>query len=103
MKKADVFVNNVKAGVFTEIVFQYDYEFTYEPEYQGNPISLTMPLKTKHYTFKSFPAVFEGLLPEGVQLQALLRDKKINRSDLFTQLLVCGADCIGAVSVRKVK
>jgi serine/threonine-protein kinase HipA len=102
MKKADVFVNNVKAGVLTEIVFQYEYEFTYEASYSGNPVSLTLPLKIKNYTFKSFPAVFEGLLPEGVQLEALLRDKKINRHDYFTQLLVCGEDCIGAVSIRKV-
>ncbi len=101
MKKADVFVNNVKAGVFTEIVFQSEYEFTYEAEYHGNPVSLTLPVETKKYTFKSFPSVFEGLLPEGVQLEAILRDKKINRRDLFTQLLECGGDCIGAVSIRK--
>ncbi|MEK6773555.1 MAG: HipA N-terminal domain-containing protein [Bdellovibrionota bacterium] len=100
MRKAEVFVKNVKAGVFIEIS-QYEYEFVYESDYQGSPVSVTLPLKTKQYKFNSFPAVFEGLLPEGVQLEALLRDKKINRSDLFKQLMVCGADCVGAVSVKE--
>lgn len=102
MRKAEVFVNNVKAGVFTEIKSQLEYEFTYEPDYQGDPISLTIPLKTKNYKFTSFPAVFEGLLPEGIQLDSLLRDKKINRQDFFGQLMVCGGDCVGAVTVKEI-
>lgn len=101
MRKADIFVNDVKAGVLVE-VNSSQYEFTYEDNYQGHPVSLTMPLKNKHYTFFSFPAVFEGLLPEGLQLEALLRDKKINRYDLFKQLIECGADCVGAISVKEI-
>ena len=57
-----------------------------------------MPTSQQHYKFISYPAFFEGLLPEGIQLEALLKDKKINRNDLFAQLVACGADCVGAVT-----
>lgn len=102
MKKAEVFVNNIKAAELIEIEIHNNYELTYDPDYQGHPISLTLPVQKKHFKFKSFPAVFEGLLPEGAQLEALLRDKKINRSDLFKQLMACGSDCVGAISVKEI-
>lgn len=101
MRVAEVFVNNVKAGELIEHS-AYAYEFNYQKDYQGPPVSLTLPLKMRQYKFTLFPAFFEGLLPEGVQLEALLRDRKLNRNDLFGQLLACGADCVGAVSVRGV-
>lgn len=99
MKKADVFVNNIKAGQLIEHSSS-DYEFKYEAGYTGSPVSLTLPIAKSNFRFTTFPAFFEGLLPEGVQLEALLRDRKLNRSDLFGQLLACGADCVGAVSVK---
>jgi serine/threonine-protein kinase HipA len=102
MRKADVYVNGIKAGVLTEVQNLYKYEFSYVANYSGHPISLTLPVKTQVYSFNSFPSVFEGLLPEGVQLEALLRDKKINRNDYFSQLMVCGGDCVGAVTVKEV-
>jgi serine/threonine-protein kinase HipA len=100
VKRASVFVNQKKAGTFIE-KNRSDYEFIYDENYEGPPISLTMPKNKKEFHFKLFPAFFEGLLPEGMQLEALLRDKKINRDDLFSQLLACGADCVGAVSIKE--
>lgn len=99
MRRADVFVNAVKAGELIENSI-YDYEFNYEPTYSGTPVSLKMPIQKQQYKFTSFPAFFEGLLPEGAQLEALLKDKKINRNDYFAQLLACGADCVGAITVK---
>lgn len=101
MKTADVFVNDSKAGQLIEHSI-YDYEFKYDENYKGPPASLTLPISKRDYRFTSFPAFFEGLLPEGIQLEALLKDRKINRNDLFGQLMVCGADCVGAVTVREV-
>lgn len=101
MRTADVFVNNIRAGQLIENSI-YDYEFKYEETYSGSPVSLTLPLSKRHYHFTSFPAFFEGLLPEGIQLEALLRDRKINHNDYFGQLMACGADCVGAVTIRKV-
>jgi len=40
-------------------------------------------------------------LPEGFQLEALLRRKKLDRNDHFGQLLLVGGDTVGAVTVRE--
>ena len=45
-------------------------------------------------------ADFDGLLPEGVQLTALLQRGKIDKHDLFSQLVAVGADLVGAVTIE---
>ena len=77
------------------------WTFTYLEEYTGAPVSLTMPVRPTRYEFDGFPAVFEGLLPEGPQLEALLRKHKIDRSNAFLQLVTVGADLVGSLTVRE--
>ena len=60
-----------------------------------------LPIKNSVYEFQEFPAFFEGLLPEGVQLEALLRKYKLDKDDYFGQLLQVGSDLIGAVTVEE--
>lgn len=103
MRKANVFMHNKMAGILTEIDKGKKYRFIYDENYNGTPISLTMPLSTKAYEFDSFPPFFEGLLPEGFQLEALLRKRKIDGDDLFSQLIVVGQDLVGAVSIEEIK
>lgn len=55
------------------------------------------------YVFTTFPLVFEGLLPEGPQLEALLRKHKIDRNDAFRQLITVGGDLVGSLTVRLAK
>ncbi len=76
------------------------WSFTYCPDYAGTAVSLTMPLRREPYTFDSFPSVFEGLLPEGVQLEAVLRKHKIDRHDPYGQLIVVGADLVGSLTIE---
>ena len=76
--------------------------FEYVQGYEGIPVSLTLPVGEEPYTFDTFPPVFEGLLPEGVQLEALLRKHKIDRNDCFKQLVTVGEDLVGSLSVRLV-
>ncbi len=103
MRAAKVFFNNVTlAGILRENIFNQDYEFEYDSEYKGPPISLTMPTKQSIYHFSTFPTYFEGLLPEGFQLEALLKLRKIDRSDYFGQLLTVGKDLVGAFSIEEV-
>lgn len=78
------------------------YLFVYEPSYAGPPVSLTMPVRPEPYAFEGFPPFFDGLLPEGWQLEALLRQAKLDRGDLFGQLLAVGADTVGAVTVEPI-
>lgn len=99
MKKAKVFYNRVLAGFLIEEDNDQGYLFIYEPDYQGMPISLTMPVQSSPYSFKTFPPFFDGLLPEGPQLEALLRQTKLDRQDYLGQLIKVGADLVGAVTI----
>jgi serine/threonine-protein kinase HipA len=77
------------------------YVFRYLPAYAGAPVSLSMPVSQGEFSFDGFPPFFEGLLPEGEMLEGLLRQGKIDRGDLFSQLLAVGAEMVGAVTVAE--
>jgi serine/threonine-protein kinase HipA len=98
-RRADVRVHGTSAGVLTEVEKGKKYSFTYLPGYSGPPVSLTMPVRNELYVFEEFPPFFDGLLPEGVQLDSLLRRLKIDKTDFFSQLLAVGADMVGSVTV----
>jgi len=93
-------VHGVRAGVLEEIERGRAYRFEYDLDYQGPPVSLTMPVERQQHPFDGFPSFFDGLLPEGAQLAALLRLRKLDRNDHFGQLVVVGQDLVGAVTVR---
>ena len=101
MRRAEVFFANDLAGILSEAEEGKDFKFQYVSGYSGPPISLTMPVREEPYLVDDFPPFFDGLLPEGFQLEALLRQKKLDRTDKFGQLLVIGADTVGAVTVRE--
>ncbi len=102
MRKARVYVKGIEAGILTELVQGKEYVFEYLEEYKGLEVSLTMPTNQKVYKFNNFPPFFDGLLPEGVQLEGLLKIKKIDRSDYFSQLIAIGGDTVGAVTVKEI-
>jgi serine/threonine-protein kinase HipA len=101
MRRAEVFVKGIEAGILTELEPGTAYLFEYLEGYQGSWISRTMPPSTRIYRFDKFPPFFDGLLPEGVQLDGLLKLKKIDRNDYFSQLMAVGEDMIGAVTVKE--
>ena len=102
MRKAKVYVKGVEAGILTELVQGKEYMFEYIEEYKGLEVSRTMPTIRKVYKFNNFPPFFDGLLPEGIQLEGLLKLKKIDRSDYFSQLVAIGEDTVGAVTVKEI-
>jgi serine/threonine-protein kinase HipA len=61
-----------------------------------------MPPSQMIYEFDSFPPFFDGLLPEGYQLDGLLKFAKIDRNDLFAQLVTVGDDLVGNVTVKEI-
>ena len=103
MKKAKVYNFGILAGELIEIEKGHKYKFVYSDNYTGTPVSLTMPVKQKEYEFNQFPPFFDGFLPEGVQLEALIRQMKIDKNDFFSQLLHVGKDLIGSVTVEEIK
>lgn len=100
-RKARVLVNDKLAGILSEKENE-QYSFQYIDGYWGDPVSLTLPIKNIAYEFKHFPTFFEGLLPEGVMLEALLRKYKIDSNDLFGQFIVIGQDVVGNISVEEI-
>ena len=101
MKKAKVYVDGHYAGQLIEVSRGIEYRFTYSDGYKGLSVSLTMPISQKSYTFDRFPPFFEGLLPEGPMLEALLKKAKIDSKDLFEQLIKVGGDMVGNVTVKR--
>ena len=98
-KSAVVCVDGERAGLLTEHEKGRSYAFVYDKNYQGQGVSLTMPPRSDPYHFPFFPPFFDGLLPEGVQLVALLRHRKIDKDDVWSQLLAVGSDLVGNVTV----
>lgn len=100
MREAYVYMHETLAGVLTERS-PTSYQFEYLHEYKGPPISLTMPVAKKKFSFEQFPPFFDGLLPEGEMLTALLKRHKMDEDDYFSQLLQTGCDLIGAVTLKE--
>lgn len=103
MLKAKILLNNVPAGELIEVVPNKEYHFIYCDEYKGPSVSLEIPLYQKMHKFESFPPFFEGLLPEGVMLEGLLRLTKTDRDDFMRQLILVGGDLIGNVTVEAIE
>ena len=102
MRSAKVYVNRIEAGIFSEPEFGKKYRFDYLEGYSGTPVSLTMPAIQRNYTYDGFPPFFDGLLPEGYQLEGLLKFKKIDRNDLFSQLMAVGDDLVGNITIMEI-
>ena len=98
MRKAKIFFDGQFAGILSEDKGCYIFE--YKKDYKGPSISRTMPREKEKFEFAEFPPFFDGLLPEGVNLEAFLRRAKIDRRDYFGQLLSAGHDLVGAVTAE---
>jgi serine/threonine-protein kinase HipA len=103
MRSAEISIHNRPAGILKEMEKGRRYCFEYFADYVGPPISLTMPVAQQCYEFDRFPPFFEGLLPEGFNLEALLKTAKIDHNDLLGQLIAVGADMVGAVTARVIE
>lgn len=102
MRKAKIYVKGIEAGTLTEIRQGKEYSFEYLDGYEGTEVSRTMPKIIKVYKYDNFPPFFEGLLPEGFQLEGLLKIKKIDKKDYFSQLIAVGEDMVGVVTVKEI-
>ncbi|MGA9118319.1 MAG: HipA N-terminal domain-containing protein [Bacteroidota bacterium] len=103
MRSASVLMHGIPSGLLEEHQPGGPWTYRYLESYTGPPISLTLPLQREEYSFAAFPPFFDGLLPEGVQLEALLRQNKIDRKDCFSQLVAVGKDLVGAVTVEEMQ
>ena len=102
MSKAEIYQQGTLAGILEELD-RNRYRLVYASGYRGQPISLALPVRETPYEFDKFPPIFEGLLLEGMQLEAMLRQYKIDRKDLFKQLVTVGQDVVGSLTVKEVQ
>ncbi len=100
VRHVSILMHGIPAGVLEESDDGCSYSFRYHPEYAGPPVSLTMPVETQIFEFDRFPPFFDGLLPEGSMLEAMLQQVKLDAGDYLGQLLVMGRDPVGAVTVE---
>lgn len=78
-----------------------EWSFTHTTGYDGPPVSLALPVREAPWIFTDFPPFLEGLLPEGPQLESILRKHKIDRGDCFRQLMVVGQDVVGSLTAEE--
>ena len=102
-RRAEASMHGLPAGILEEIEPGKRYRFVYFESYGGPAVSLTMPREEKEFVFDCFPPFFEGLLPEGVLLEGLLKHRKIDKYDYFSQIVAVGNDLVGAVTVQKIE
>lgn len=100
MNRAKVYNFGIFCGYLEEVRRGKEYKFSYAETYNGRPVSLTMPISQQEYQFNEFPPFFDGLLPEGFNLDALCRQHKVDKDDAFQQLLLVGRDVVGSVTVE---
>ena len=100
MRKAKILVNGHFAGILTEVEKKGPYYFEDDEHYAGEPVSLTMPVEEKQFEYNTFPPFFDGLLPEGMQLEALVKRAKIDSDDFMLQLITVGHDLVGNVTLE---
>jgi serine/threonine-protein kinase HipA len=99
-RAVNVFMHNVLAGVLTEE--QARYIFSYDKNYKGKPISLSMPVKIKEYVSQELHPFFKGLAPEGWLKKMFSEIQKIDERDTLAFLIENGNDLLGAISIKKI-
>lgn len=105
MRKADIFYQEILAGVLTETdegEYTFEYDAEYIVNYPNQFINFSMPVEKVIYQENRLFPFFEGLIPEGWLLDIASKNWKINTNDRMGLLLACCQNCIGAVSVRSI-
>ena len=71
MRKAEITMQGVLAGILEEFERGRVYRFSYHEGYKGPPISMTLPVEEKVFEFDRFSPFFDGLLPELTDMKSI--------------------------------
>lgn len=74
-------------------------QFRYDSEYEGPPVSQSLPRQETAHGHRATRAVFGGLLPEGDARVVLARNLGISESNDFVLLEEVGGDVAGALTL----
>ena len=104
MRQVNVYVNDLKAGVLTEMHPGKGYSFEYDPDYllsDAPSISVSLSKRNASYESSSLFPFFANMLPEGANRKVICRTYRIDENDLFGILAaMAGKDFIGGVQIR---
>lgn len=104
MRQVNVYVNNLKAGVLTEMNPGTGYSFKYDPVYLSSDapsISASLSKRNASYESSSLFPFFANMLPEGANRKVICRTLRIDEHDLFGILAaMAGKDFIGGVHIK---
>lgn len=106
MRKCNVYVNGIEAGILTENENPREYIFRYRKDYlESNlpAISLSMPLRNEEYRSRILFPYFFNLLSEGENRAIQSSLHHIDEEDDFGILLATARyDTVGAVTVKPI-
>ena len=104
MRQVNVYVNDLKAGVLTEMHPGKGYSFEYDPDYllsDAPSISVSLSKRNASYESSSLFPFFANMLPEGANRKVICRTYRIDEKDLFGILAaMAGKDFIGGVQIK---
>ena len=105
MRQANVYCRGIHAGVLSQDLAGYAFE--YLPAYLANPnlpaISLALPKQPEPFRSPVLLPFFFGLLAEGEDKSLQCRLLRIDEDDHFTRLLrTCATETIGGITVKEV-
>lgn len=106
MRRCEVYIHNIKAGILTETdggEYIFKYYTNYLTDTSHEPVSLTMPLQDDEYKSDILFPFFFNLLSEGENREIQSRILHINKDDDFGILLrTAQSDTIGSVVIKPI-
>ena len=78
---------------------KHGFHFAYNPDYQGMPLSLSLPLEQSPFYSKTLFPYFTSLIPEGWLKKKYAAYQQIDEHDLFRFLINNGDNMLGAVQI----
>jgi serine/threonine-protein kinase HipA len=106
MRRAEVYRNNILAGILSE-ADNGSYTFTYDSGYYNDSlkpgISLTMPKTQLTYTSEHLFPYFYNMISEGTNRVVQSKQLRIDEKDYFGLLLATAQyDTVGAITVKQI-
>ena len=102
MRQGKVYVNGTEAGILQEND-SGQYTFSYDDDYKGRPVCLSMPIRNEEYRSDYLFPFFFNMLSEGANRKMQSQLLHIDENDDFGILLATAqSDTIGAVTIKPI-
>lgn len=102
MRQGKVYVNGTEVGILQEDD-SGRYTFSYNDDYKGRPVCLSMPLRNEAYESDYLFPFFFNMLSEGANRKIQSQLLHIDEYDDFGILLATAqTDTIGAVTIKPI-